>query len=689
MFSHQMSSDQVLNLVVEQAIYPITTNILYSLFAPFGVEQLVVYPQTKLGDGEPCVAADVRFTSAQAAAHAFAYWDGRCIYYRCCRLQMWCATLDVLPAPASTSPTVVKDNRDTAVDLNNYTTTISDHDGEFVGAIEIPAAASTSTSPHGHDTFTKSSLDNDCCVLVAGTDDYTLVAAIPEIVTELAVFPGVPSTTKAQEDLEVIHDAPPARITMAHVTYPTECSHQVATTDILNEGLGLILKDAIAELMHTVTPIEMSSEIVSLEVCGTGQGVVAIDVNAPTTSVFTGSSVWPSSNSGTPEYSLPSRHNDVQQVFEPMPFDKPEDAVADVKKHKDDAKLTVLTLVVNPSTWYEHFSPRDPCFVSFDAQLVFEEHMRSEPCLTWPPLVGANFSELCSSGQFDSDCTLSLFPWNPGGYLLKHSNRMTRVFITANSQWPITRVIEESSKCFPHIVKIQWLFTICLKTMTQFLVILSFANLDYELWPPPLRVLISQKGHMFRPRPWPSFDCFQADVHLKYAGQQVTYVMNHFSGVRNFPRESWRYLQTEQQKPRHSGKVVCCIHMILRVLSVPRQMILQLMENVNSSAAEWRLYVSTELQGYDIPDTDCESQPKQRSLFKFSRKTIQLKPPWPSFSCNCHRCGQHYLPVTHLRTTLTPTPFRRRGHDGLRQSCSKLRIDGCGRCLHHPVFQMS
>lgn len=69
-------------MVVEQAIYPITADVLYSLFAPFGVEQLVVYPQTKSEDGEPCVAADVRFTSA----HMFAYWDGRCIYYRCCRL---------------------------------------------------------------------------------------------------------------------------------------------------------------------------------------------------------------------------------------------------------------------------------------------------------------------------------------------------------------------------------------------------------------------------------------------------------------------------------------------------------------------------------------------------------------------------------------------------------------------------
>lgn len=76
-------------MVVEQAIYPITVDVLYSLLSPFGVEQLVVYPPTKSDDGSPCVAADVRFRSAHAAAHALAYWDGRCIYFRCCRLQMW------------------------------------------------------------------------------------------------------------------------------------------------------------------------------------------------------------------------------------------------------------------------------------------------------------------------------------------------------------------------------------------------------------------------------------------------------------------------------------------------------------------------------------------------------------------------------------------------------------------------
>lgn len=66
-------------------------------------------------------------------------------------------------------------------------------------------------------------------------------------------------------------------------------------------------------------------------------------------------------------------------MFEPRArlFDKPEDAAADVNEQKDDAKLSVITLFLNPSTWYEHLNFRDPCFVSLDAQWVFEEHMRS------------------------------------------------------------------------------------------------------------------------------------------------------------------------------------------------------------------------------------------------------------------------------------------------------------------------
>lgn len=71
---------------------------------------------------------------------------------------------------------------------------------------------------------------------------------------------------------------------------------------------GPVQDDGIAELTHTVTPTEISPELASLEVCGAGHGVVPIDVNVPTTSAFPGSPMWPSSNSGTPESSLPSTH---------------------------------------------------------------------------------------------------------------------------------------------------------------------------------------------------------------------------------------------------------------------------------------------------------------------------------------------------------------------------------------------
>ncbi|XP_037454115.1 uncharacterized protein LOC119324429 isoform X2 [Triticum dicoccoides] len=113
------------------------------------------------------------------------------------------------------------------VDLNNSTVAISGHDDESVGAISTP--------PHVHDTSPKSSLDSGH-VPIVGTAEYTLMAAIPEVVTELATFPGVPFTTKAQEVFEVLHDTSSACIKFAPITCSTECSQQVATTDFGNKG---------------------------------------------------------------------------------------------------------------------------------------------------------------------------------------------------------------------------------------------------------------------------------------------------------------------------------------------------------------------------------------------------------------------------------------------------------------------
>ena len=104
----ELKSDRTLSMVIDHAIYPVTEELLHQLFDRYGVEQLVVYPPI-VSDGEPCVAADVRFSSANAAAQAYAYWDGRCIYYRCCRLQMWIASADVLPAQPSAAATPATD----------------------------------------------------------------------------------------------------------------------------------------------------------------------------------------------------------------------------------------------------------------------------------------------------------------------------------------------------------------------------------------------------------------------------------------------------------------------------------------------------------------------------------------------------------------------------------------------------
>jgi hypothetical protein len=106
MSSHQNLSNQALSMVIDRAIYPVTKELLHKLFDPYGVEQLVVYPPIISEDGDPCVAADVWFSSERGAAQAYANWDGRCIYYRCCRLQMWIALAEGLPAQPPAAATL-------------------------------------------------------------------------------------------------------------------------------------------------------------------------------------------------------------------------------------------------------------------------------------------------------------------------------------------------------------------------------------------------------------------------------------------------------------------------------------------------------------------------------------------------------------------------------------------------------
>ncbi|KAM3411165.1 hypothetical protein ACQJBY_003046 [Aegilops geniculata] len=102
--------------------------------------------------------------------------------------------------------------------------------------------------------------------------------------------------------------------------------------------------------------------------------------------------------------------------------------------------------------------------------------------------------------------------------------------------------------------------------------------------------------------------------------------------------------------------------MMLTTIVAPSQQIKQLMENANLSLAEWRLSISTELQGYGIPGADRELQPKARTLCKFSQETAQLKPPWPSFSCK-YRAVQvlsmsvRYLSVVQLRLSPSKKAF--------------------------------
>ncbi|XBI68041.1 hypothetical protein VPH35_047303 [Triticum aestivum] len=208
MSSRQMSSDQVLSMVVEQAIYAITVDVMYSLFGPFG-------------DGQPCVAADVRFRSAHAAVH------------------MWNATPDVLPARTSPPTCTTMPDAFMAGDTSALA-----HSTVLDPSINIPMAASTSTPPHVQDTSHKSSPDSNSCVLVTGTSEYTLVAANPEVVTKLAEIPNV------------AHDATPVCIPMVPVTCSTECSTQVDAIDSVDEAHDVAT--VAVEVHNTSTALDVS-----------------------------------------------------------------------------------------------------------------------------------------------------------------------------------------------------------------------------------------------------------------------------------------------------------------------------------------------------------------------------------------------------------------------------------------------
>jgi hypothetical protein len=133
-------------MVVGRAIYPVTEELLHRLFDPYNVEKLQVYPAVIGEDEDPCVAADVCFSLEHAVAQAYAYWDGRCIYYRCCRLQMWLAEEEVLaqslPIVTPASAAVLREGTD---ELAASTSSVSfDHSMYIAGFVIVPVPMSSS-----------------------------------------------------------------------------------------------------------------------------------------------------------------------------------------------------------------------------------------------------------------------------------------------------------------------------------------------------------------------------------------------------------------------------------------------------------------------------------------------------------------------------------------------------------------
>lgn len=138
------------------------------------------------------------------------------------------ATSLVDPAPAAATSTpaavLVVPSTDLATTTLDSSTpigqTLSGGDGSFVSIITTPSPPAFVEEVH--DTA------SDFCPELAV--DLTIDATVTAVSTDVSF-----STAKASEVLLVIHDPSPDCMEMAHVTCSTECSHQVATIDIVNE----------------------------------------------------------------------------------------------------------------------------------------------------------------------------------------------------------------------------------------------------------------------------------------------------------------------------------------------------------------------------------------------------------------------------------------------------------------------
>ncbi|XP_037451720.1 uncharacterized protein LOC119322328 [Triticum dicoccoides] len=445
------------------------------------------------------------------------------------------------------------------------------------------------------------------------------------------------STTKSQEVLKVLHDTAPASIEMAHVICSMKCSDEVATTEFGDTGhdapTAILLKPAVDLNDITPTPpMAKPEDQKEYQVVATTPWAVDITIDVQL---------------ATPIPPMLSRYDPDNNC------DDVADAslillVAHSAKSVPSVVLVHGNARVQPIARTEH-RPNGVHLVMGSKCLLLpplQKEIKQQP---WPPPIQVQIVEEgvvlfydIPQSCFTDDFGYEWWPpdHQPGDYQTELS------FAVHPDGEPFLNHVWDVS---PH-------------TRHQGLLLRPIP------WPSFLEDHIAE-GNEIQPTPWPSFAvsvpsevCHSSVAHCNFSVTTSVHslhkwtfrahpyqfaqvldmgltsssfpmeschvgdlVGNHrrhciqknFSGDLKLPRESWKYLQIVQRKPCQ-----------------PEQ--------------EWRLSISTELQGYDTPGADREHQTKAQPLFEFSQGTTQLKHPWPSLSCNCRAVQVLSMSVLYL-----------------------------------------
>uniref|UniRef100_A0A453F6U2 Uncharacterized protein n=1 Tax=Aegilops tauschii subsp. strangulata TaxID=200361 RepID=A0A453F6U2_AEGTS len=416
------------------------------------------------------------------------------------------------------------------------------------------------------------------------------------------------STTKVQEVLEVIQDAPPACIAMAHINCSTDGSNQVVATNSANKVTTIYpepvidLSDKRVEQFTDSTVSAESLAVVTATVVSSNPGKYAA-VEAPP-DVLTTPAVPTSISSSTTK---------AKEVFE-VAYDVPQDSITKtlVSYSTDCSNQVVATssfrghdldislptrhqgLLMRPTPWpsflADHMAEgnenRPTPWPSFQIGVPSED--KDDSCFSEKLFHEGKkwLSELC-------DCSITMAP------PVQHSNlAITTAHLLLSMQKMVALSTERSSKkilqfmqfgpyelvCYKLQGPISSLFaSVVVQTVFSAYTIDSLLSWEFGRCTIMGRATKCSGGYtvQFEPRPvfkfsqetiqlkppWPSFSCDCRAVQVLSMSMRWK-----FLSIADL-RASWMYLLSVHLTPCSGKKVVCWIHSVARAISVIRRLI--------------------------------------------------------------------------------------------------------------------